>query len=322
MAYSKMWLSDELMASDLPEDPWIAQALQRYFPALLCEKFGSYLERHPLKREIIATHVLNSMVNRVGATFVHRLSEATGAKPALVVRAYLATREVFGYVPLWLKIEALDNLVPDEVQADMIDELGRLGAHATNWFLRSRRLAEPMEQVIKRFAPAVEVLRTTLVQHNDLSARAAARVEAGVPIDIARDVSHAEELFAALDIAEIADATQHSLEVVCEVHAKLGQKLDLERLRQQIDALAADSYWQTQAKAALGDDLSGLQRAIALDVLGQGGAQSAPELLSNWATRNQDALERAHKLLGEFSEAKAVDLAMLSVALRELRNLA
>ena len=40
LAYSKMWLSDELMASDLPEDPWIATALERYFPALLREKFG------------------------------------------------------------------------------------------------------------------------------------------------------------------------------------------------------------------------------------------------------------------------------------------
>ncbi len=117
LAYSKMWLSDELMASDLPEDPWIATALERYFPALLREKFGAYIPRHPLKREIIATYVLNSMVNRVGSTFVHRLSEATGAKPAQVVRAYLATREVFGYVPLWQQIEALDNQVSDAVQA-------------------------------------------------------------------------------------------------------------------------------------------------------------------------------------------------------------
>ena len=50
------------------------------------------------KREIIATHVLNSMVNRVGSTFVHRLAERTGATPAQVVRAYLAAREVFGDV--------------------------------------------------------------------------------------------------------------------------------------------------------------------------------------------------------------------------------
>ena len=78
LAYSKMWLFDELLASDLPEDPWVGTALARYFPSVLKEKFGSYIERHPLKREIVATHVLNSMVNRVGSTFVHRLMETTG----------------------------------------------------------------------------------------------------------------------------------------------------------------------------------------------------------------------------------------------------
>ena len=62
-------------------------------------------------------------------------------------------------MPLWQQIEALDNKVSDGVQAEMIIELGRLGSHATRWFLRSRRLADPMEQVVKRFAPAVEALR-------------------------------------------------------------------------------------------------------------------------------------------------------------------
>ena len=38
--------------------------------------------------------------------------------------------------------------------------------------------------------------------------------------------------------------------------------------------------------------------------------------------RNHDAMERAQRLLTELGDAKAVDLAMLSVALRELRNLA
>ena len=101
LAYSKMWLSDELVDSDLPEDPWVASALQRYFPPLLREKFAQTIPRHPLKREIIATHVLNRMVNRVGPTFVHRLTEMTGAKPSQIVRAYLATREVFCFGTLW-----------------------------------------------------------------------------------------------------------------------------------------------------------------------------------------------------------------------------
>ena len=81
LAYSKMWLFDELLASNLPEDAWVGTAVARYFPSVLKEKFGSYIERHPLKREIVATHVLNSMVNRVGSTFVHRRMETTGATP-------------------------------------------------------------------------------------------------------------------------------------------------------------------------------------------------------------------------------------------------
>jgi glutamate dehydrogenase len=321
LAYGKMWLSSELMASDLPEDAWIGKALERYFPALLREKFGGYIPRHPLKREIVVTHVLNSMVNRVGSTFVHRLSESTGAKPALIVRAYLVTREVFGYVPLWQQIEALDNQVSDAVQAQMINELGRLGTHATTWFLRSRRLAEPMEQVVKRFTPAVDALRARLAADDISSDRATAWLQAGVPVAIAQAVITAEGLFAALDIAEIADATQSPLAEVSDVHASIGQRLGLTRLRHQIDALPTDSYWQTLAKVALGDDLAGLQRSIAHDVVSHGQGIAA-QMLAAWEQRNHDALERAQRLLAELGEAKGVDLAMLSVALRELRNLA
>ncbi len=320
LAYSKMWLSDELMASDLPEDAWIATALERYFPTQLRTQFGSYITRHPLKREIIVTHVLNSMVNRVGSTFVHRLSEALGVKPALVVRAYLATREVFGYVPLWQQIEALDNHVSDEVQAQMINELGRLGSQATQWFLRSRRLAEPMQQVVQRFMPAVDVLRVRLAAGGVASAQGQAWLAAGVPAAIVEAVTNAEGLFAALDIAEIADATQRPIDEACEVHAGLGQRLGLARLRHQIDSLPTDSHWQTLAKGALGDDLTGLQRTLAHDVLSHGPGGPAAQLAA-WEQRNQGALERAQRLLHELAEVKAVDLAMLSVALRELRNL-
>ncbi|MDC8784493.1 NAD-glutamate dehydrogenase [Roseateles koreensis] len=320
LAYSKMWLSDELMASDLPEDAWIGTAVERYFPALLREKFAGYIPRHPLKREIIVTHVLNSMLNRVGPTFVHRMTEATGSKAAQVVRAYLATREVFGYVSLWLQIEALDNRVPDAVQAEMIEELGRLGQQATTWFLRSRRLGEPMGQVFSRFTPAVDVMRTRLADAPSL-ATAQAWTEAGVPAALAHAVAQAERLYAALDIAEVADTCQRSLDEVAEVHASLGERLGLARLHQQIAALPADSYWQTQAKMALGDDLAGLQRGIAVDVL-NGGQGAAPHILSDWEQRKGEALERAGRLLSELGEAKGVDLAMVSVALRELRNLA
>jgi glutamate dehydrogenase len=320
LAYSKMWLSDELLASDLPEDPWIATALARYFPALLREQFAAYIPRHPLKREIIVTHVLNSMVNRVGATFVHRLSENTGATPAQIVRAYLATREVFGYVPLWQKIEALDNQVSDAVQAEMVMDLGRLITRATTWFLRSKRLEEPMEQLVNRFIPAVEALCQRLAPEAAASPRVTAWVAAGVPAEIAQRVGVSDGLFTALDVAEIAEQVKRGLEETGAVHFQIGERLALGKIRQQINTLTSDSYWQSMAKIALGDDLAGLQRAITLDVMNQAAGEPT-QLLTGWETRNRVELERAQRLLSELADAKTADQAMLSVALRELRNL-
>src|SRR3989337_671420 len=64
LAYAKMQTYDELLGSDIPEDPTIATALERYFPRPLRERYARHIQEHPLRREIIATHVTNSMVNR------------------------------------------------------------------------------------------------------------------------------------------------------------------------------------------------------------------------------------------------------------------
>jgi glutamate dehydrogenase len=321
LAYSKMWLSEQLMESDLPEDPWIATALQRYFPALLREKFGALVPRHPLRREIIATHVLNSMINRVGSTFVHRLMEMTSATPPQIVRAYLATREVFGYVAVWRQIEALDSKVPDSVQSEMILELDRLTTRATTWFLRSRRLAEPMEHMVQRFGPAVDALRPRLEGAASGSQRVGAWVSAGVPPELARRIDATDGLFTALDIAEIADSTQCGLADTAQVHFGVESRLGLQRLRAQIQALPTETYWQNLAKVALADDLADLQRSVAQHVVSQ--ATGDPQQrLAAWQERNKAEMERVGRLLAELAEGGGADLAMLSVALRELRNLA
>ncbi len=328
LAYSKMWLKDEFLAAVLPEDEWIATALGRYFPQALREAYAGVMPRHPLRREIIATHVVNSMVNRVGSTFVHRAMETTGAKPDEIVRAYLLTREVFGYVPLWQSIEALDNKVADSIQADMLIEAGRLIVRASAWFLRSRRLAEPMEQTMERFQPGVEALHAYLLQLLDAPARSQLDIavvrwtQAGVPQEIALRVAALDTLYAALDIVEIAESSQRPVETVAGVYFQLSSKLGLAWLRDRISKLPGDSHWQTLAKGSMRDDLAGLQRTLAGNVLANGQDNDPRALVAAWEARSRETMERASRLLGELRAAPAPDLAMLSVGLRELRNLA
>ncbi len=329
LAYSKMWLSDAFVDSDLPEDEWIGTALGRYFPQTLREAYAGVMPRHPLRREIVATHVVNSMVNRVGSTFVHRLMETTGARAPEIVRAYLLQREIFGYVPLWQSIEALDNKVPDQIQSEMLIEAGRLTVRATSWFLRSRRLTEPMAQTIERFQPGVEALHAELPRlldaqgRSQLDIQAVRWTQAGVPREIASRVAALDTLFAALDIGEVAETTKRPVPAVGRVYFELSSKLGLAWLRDRIGQIPGDSHWQTLAKTSMRDDLAGLQRTLAANVLATGAGTDDPAaLVARWEGANRGALERASRLLGELRAAPAPDLAMLSVGLRELRNLA
>jgi len=321
LAYCKLWLFDELLASDLPEDPWVATALARYFPTLLRERYAAYMDRHPLKREIVATHVLNSMVNRVGATFVHRLSENTGAPPAQVVRAYLLARESFANSVTQQAIEALDCKVPDEVQAEMLIELARLTERATTWFLRSRRLTDPMAETIARLRPAADGLLAFLAaepgtprQRHEQHER---WLDSGVPAELAARIASAEAQFAALDVAE-----QRSLDEVAGAYFALGDTLGLDRLRAQIVQLHADGYWQARAKNALGDDLADLQREFAAQAMRLHAGGDPKAAVAAWEQANAHALTRARRLIEELSQVRSMDLATASVALRELRNLA
>jgi len=332
LAYSKIWLFDELLASTLPDDPWVESALVRYFPQALRERYSGYMPRHPLKREIIATHVTNSMLNRVGGTFVHYLSELTGFSPAEIVRAYLLTREVFGLVPLWKEIEALDNQVEDRAQAEMVIEADHLIVRATAWFLRSKRLTEDMAGTIAYFSKGVETLARQLpgaldaADRDRLQSLAAKYRESGAPESTALRVASLDALFAALDIVEVAGAARQPVERVAGVYFALATQLGLPELREQINALPADQHWQALARNAMLDDLTGLQCAItgeAINGFDQTVSPGAPDaLVGAWRARNQRAIERTQQLLAELKNAPSMDVSMISVALRELRHLA
>ena len=328
LAYSKIWLYDELLASPLPDDPWVATALVRYFPHALRERFAQWMPRHPLKREIIAAYVTNSMLNRVGSTYAYRLVESTGAQAHEVVRAYLMSRDIFGLVDLWREIEALDNVASDEVQARMLIHISAQLERGTTWLLRSRRLGDDMGQTIAYFKPGVEALSARLreLQDGDANAHVEAAVQdyaaQGVPHDLALRVATFDSLHATLDIAELAADAGEPVALVAAVHFEIGNRLGLPWLRERIAGLPGDQHWRMLAKVAMQDDLSALQRAISAAILAGGAAATpAADRLAAWQHANGRALERAARLIAELRAVAQPDSAMLSVTLRELRAL-
>ena len=162
LSHTKIALGQELLASDLPEDPYLSSELERYFPARLGEEFGTQFQRHPLRREIIASRVVNDLVNRAGTTFAFRLGDETGAGADDIARAYAVAREVFGLRGLWAEIEALDGRVPAATQTAMLLRARILLERATRWLLRNRRRPIDIAAAVARYAAGAAALAEAL----------------------------------------------------------------------------------------------------------------------------------------------------------------
>jgi glutamate dehydrogenase len=329
LAYSKMDLFDQLLKSTIIDDPYVAAGLPAYFPTLLREKHADVMPRHPLKREILATMAANTMINRTGSVFVHRMQEETGAAAEDVVRSYLLVRDIFGLDALWSEIDALDYRVAAPVQYGMLIDAGRLVLRATLWFLRRRREKLPMAQVIGIFQPGVAAVAAMLpgaLAESDRGAwhvAVARLVEAGVPESLAQRMAGLDALYATLDVTEVAEERGLPRDQVAAIYFALAGRLELRWIAERISALPTETSWQALARNALRDDLASQQRSLTTTV-----SRLAPEakdvaaMLSAWEGRYQQPLARMKAMVEELKRGGTLDLAVLSVLLRELRGLA
>lgn len=328
MGYVKLTTYDELLESDLPDAEYFSQDLVDYFPTHLRDRYGEIIPEHRLAREIVCTLVTNEVVNRAGSTFIFRLMEETGATPADIARAFIVARQVFAQQELWAEIEALDNHVETRIQAEMLLEGRKLVERAARWFVRNRPQPIDISDAVQYFCKGVTDLGASLNEHlqhsaqKTIQAKASKWIQAGVPEDLAEQVAGFNELLSALDIVGVSTYRNSDVTQVADVYFALGAKLDLQWLRDQINALPRNNRWQALGRDALRDDLYTQQRAMTSDVMKSETANTTPlERVDNWLTANSLAVRRCRRLMEDLRDKEQVDFTMLSVALRELRGL-
>jgi glutamate dehydrogenase len=321
MAYAKNILYDELLTSDLPDDRELASDLLRYFPESLVKRFGGAIEQHRLRREIIATTVTNSVVNRAGITFVNEMKERSVRPASEVVRAYAVVRHAFELRPLWRAVEKLDNKVPAEVQYDMLLAAGRLVERTTSWLLHSG-LSLDIKARLDDFRPGIAKLAHHLPellpagQASALAEAVRAYVARGVPESIAIHVARLDVLLSGCDIVRLARNTGSDVLAAGRAYFAVGARFGLDRLRQGAARLRGDTTWQKLALRAIVDDLFAIQAELAGKILAGEGA------LEGWIARRGNAIGAIEAALQEIVVSSQLDLAMLTVASRQLRALA
>ena len=321
LAYTKSVNMTEMVRTEFPDDPYLEPDLVRYFPRLLQQRYKPEILNHRLRREIIATQIANQMVNLSGISFDNRMTEDTGAGVVDVMRAWVAARDIFSFPVMWDQIEALPNHVKLDTQLEMFLEARRMVERGALWLLRHRRPPLEIASVVAEFQPGISELASTLETHlrgkmrDQLFGNEAARLAAGVPELVAQRSVVWPLMHTAFDVIDLANRQHLTVRETAATYWEMFDVLDLGWLWDAVGMLPRNDRWQTQARSAIRDDLMSALADLTDDALYVGGARE-------WATANERVVGRALAMFAEIRRVDAYNLTNLSVALRQLRNLA
>lgn len=330
ISYAKIGFTQNLLDSDIPDSKEMAEWLLDYFPDVLQDKFEKEIKRHKLAREIVATMMANSLVNRMGPTFLKRKVSKTGSSPAEVAKAYIIVRDAYGLRTLWDSIEALDNTVPAELQLKAMKEIAGLSEHAINWFLTRLGRDLNIGKDIAAFGAGIETLSKNINKlatqelKESINQRQSAYERDGLPKDLAAQIALMPVLSSACDIVRIATEQKTDLLETAKTYFEVGDHFHMDWLRQQAKFLPSDDHWHAEATSGLVDQLYGCQAFLTVRILRDiaGKTEKGKSAAQTWMAAHNEPVKRLDKLFGEFRRAGTVDLPMLVIAEQRLQNLA
>ena len=336
LAHAKLDLTHRLLGTELPDVPAFAGRLPEYFPTPLRLRYPRPIAGHPLRREIVATMLVNEMVDGGGTSYAFRLAEELSAGVDDAVRAYAVSNAVFDLPGLWAAARGAD--IPVALADHVVLESRRLLDRASRWFLTNRPQPLAVGAETARFAATVQALSRRVgdmlqgPEAEAVAARAGSLRDEGVPPELARRSAELMHTFGLLDVVELTELSERDREPrepdeVAALYYAMSAHLGVDLALTSVSALERGDRWHGLARLALRDDLYASLRAVTLDLLREAAPGTpADEAIALWEQANASRLVRAraalHEIGGKKSSGAPLDLATLSVVVRQLRGLA
>jgi glutamate dehydrogenase len=330
LAYAKMTLYEDLLRTEIPDRPYFLRDLTRYFPRPLRQRFAGPIENHRLRREIIATWIANSIVNRGLDVFISELEDETGADLVAITLAYTVARDAFRLVPLWSEIEALGPEIAADRQLEMLMAIRAELFRGTRWFLAQSAHPFGVRDAMARFEPGIAILADQLEQvlpaahARDFEAAVHRWAAAGLAESLARHLATLPYLVPACNIVALVEpGGDHAS--AARIYFALDAALRVGELEQRIAAMPMGTRWDRMALAGLQDELSHMLRRLTEAAVRTGLDGTSPaatgDAVTGWLEGQVHGLQRYRQLLDELSVTAQPDLAVFSVVSRAFADL-
>ena len=303
LAYAKITLYDQLLDSSVPDETFLARELFRYFPDRMAGEYKDEIENHRLRREIIATMLANSIINRGGATFLTRLMDQTGASGDEIARCFVAVRNSFGLTELNEEIDTLDTRISGQLQLELYSRVQDLLLQRMVWFKRNVSFENGIAAVVDRFLPGITQLRGKLHSVLDegiagtLRGRAAAFEEAGVPASLAGRIAWLPVETAIPDIVMVSEQTGADLETAAQAYFDIGHRFRIPAMMDMVNNFEVQDYYDGLALDRARAGLVAAHRNLAIGAIHADGCKA-------WLEKRESAVARTTRTVNEILDGE------------------
>ncbi len=335
LAYGKLELKREIVATEAADDPFFERQLEAYFPKAM-RKWAEPMRRHRLRRDIIATIVANDIINRCGPSFPTRLMPAAGADAQAFIAGYEAAKAVLGIPELWKSVAALDGKAPAAGQMALFQRMSAALRGSTFWLARrAARDKLEVDALIRAYGPSFQDLLKLMpgvlspIEQASVEARVRRLTEAGAPLDKARAVAVLQPMTIAGDLVDLGEASSWPLASVARLYHAVGETFGFDRVRQAAGAYAVGDNFERMALRRLIEDLLVQQTELTRTIMAFSGsaqcaetAADAHHATSAWTALRLGKVNAARRTIDDIEAAGGpwtfAKLTIASAALREL----
>ncbi len=325
LAGAKRSLTAALLVSPVPDQAAGREVLASYFPSSLAERFDHLLDRHRLRRELVASVLANEVVDRMGPTFVHRLAADTRTRPASVVSAYVVARSVADADQWWRRVdETCDGRGTEALvhAAAVVSEL--LEALSRSYIRRGE--GDDIALTVARDGPVLSELQASLpgigtpYRHRMRERTAETLLATGMEPDLADQLACLGDVAIGPDVADLVRTAGRTAAGIAGAMLWVGESLGVDRLIQRLELAVAEDRWSIAVRRGLVDDLTDLRRLGARRALQEHPDQPESDAVIRFLAERVEQIGEVARLVSEVEGEAQPRLDAVTVATRAVRR--
>jgi glutamate dehydrogenase len=326
VAYTKLDLSQRLEDAALVGEPYLVQRFLRpYFPSSIREEFSAEMEGFRLRRELVATQLVDELVDTMGATFVFGLVRDFDLSAEQVVRAWLIASDTIGMRAQVERIRGRSRELVVEAETQALFALERAATRATRSILGARDMdTSDLGWAVGRLRPVFAELAERFEGH--LAGGEHERFEryyrelrtAGLAEAEAHQIARLDFADHLIEIARIGLDLDVPATRTAGVFFALGEAIDFALMDEAIRSVNTEDPWERRAAQELDESLSAARVRLTRTILADYRGDDRKEIVRRLGTIRPRQFDLVRQVLAQVRSLPSITLAPLLVAARSV----